>query len=109
MKKTQISDIMELMKCSNEKCKDEMKAYKKVQDVAYNKLKKNQNKKENIIKEINNRKETIDFIKCRIANCNSYIRNAVKYIIINNNMKNIKITNPIDIKNMFIKLGIIYS
>ena len=54
-------------------------------------------------------KETIDFIKCRIANCNSYIRNAVKYIIINNNIKNIKITNPIDIKNMFIKLGIIYS
>ena len=57
MKKTQISDIMELMKCSNEKCKDEMKAYKKVQDIAYNKLKKNQN--ENIIKEINNRKELL--------------------------------------------------
>jgi hypothetical protein len=34
MKKTQISDIMELMKCSNEKCKDKMKAYKKIEDVA---------------------------------------------------------------------------
>lgn len=31
MKKTQISDIMELIKCSNEKCKDKMKAYKKVE------------------------------------------------------------------------------
>jgi hypothetical protein len=86
-----------------------MKAYKKVEDIAYNKLKKNQKQKDNIIKEINNQKETIDFIKCRMANCNSYVMNAVKYIIINNNMKNIKIKNPIDIINIFIKLGIIYS
>jgi hypothetical protein len=99
--KESLNNAMELFKCSINKCKKETEEFNKFQDNSYKKVgilfeKFNskqitnntyQKEKNKIINEINNRKETNNYIKCMIDNCNDNLRNNLFINNINNSLK----------------------
>jgi hypothetical protein len=127
-------NILEMVKCSMKECKKEMDEYAKIRENGYNKfailfqkysknlITEDKFQKENtkIMNEINKKKEAIDYIKCRIDNCNNYIRNNLIYtvnrqlkftkdkktkIILNNYLKLFqeKEINPKDVKKFYME------
>jgi hypothetical protein len=95
--KRSLDNIMKLVKCSLNKCKKETEEFNKFQNDSYKKLgilfekhsnglitnNKYQKETNKIINEINNRKETHDYFKCRIDNCNENLKNSLIYNINN--------------------------
>jgi uncharacterized protein YeeX (DUF496 family) len=115
--KQSLDNVIELVKCSMNKCKKETEEFNKFKDDSYRKLgilfqkhsngfitnntyKKETNK---IINEIHNRKETIDYIKCRVNNCNENLKNNLIYNI-NNALKIRKDKKSKIILNHYLKL-----
>ena len=141
-KEPSVMDVVELLKCSSKQCNKDMEDFNNYKKKNYQKLailfkqqKESKNKKlidnfnkerKRITNEINNHEENLKLIKCRITNCNNYIRNTLIFGInfqlkvkkdekskamLNKYLKlfNKDTINPNDVKNYYNELGTIYS
>ena len=90
-----LDNVLKLTYCSLDKCKKELEKIDTLKYESYMKLAvlfnkaeltkmpkdKYQKETKKIVNEINNHKDNIKFIKCKIKNCNDNIRNVLIYTV----------------------------
>jgi hypothetical protein len=94
-KEPSLDYVLKMINCSVSKCNKNMEKVYKLQDESYikladllnkvrlNKISNDEYHKETkkIVIEINKHKDNIEFIKCKIKNCNDNIRNVLIYTV----------------------------
>ena len=115
--KPSLDSSLKLLTCSMSKCKKITEEYNEIQINGFKRMSilfqqhskgfitntKYQRESNKIFNEINKKKEALDYIKCRIENCNDHMRNVLIYVI-NNRLQFAKTKKEKTTLNNYLKL-----